>query len=136
MLLRSNNNPATDDCVFDRCHVFRLDTVACRLSTPERTGSPQSMFYSSAPSSEKQDRTTVPRECSTVLPPLQRIKKAAVAPWNNATRTAVGQHGRPSEDLNLRPNHWTDHLRQDHARTKEEDRCKFCMRARNKQKSV
>ena len=32
------------------------------------------MFYSSAPSSGKPDRTTVPRACSTLLPPLQRIE--------------------------------------------------------------
>ena len=43
-----------------------------------------------------------------------RSKKAAVAPWNNAARTAVGQDGGPS-DYNLQANHQTDHLRQHHA---------------------
>ena len=42
--------------------------------------SPQGTFYSSAPSSEKQDRTTVPRARSTVLPPLQRSKTGPQAP--------------------------------------------------------
>ena len=36
--------------------------------------SPQSMYYSSASSSEKPDRTTVPRACSTILSLLQRSK--------------------------------------------------------------
>ena len=38
------------------------------------------MFYSSAPSSENQDRTTVPRTCSTVLLPLRRIKTGPQSP--------------------------------------------------------
>ena len=42
--------------------------------------SPQSTFYSSAPSSENQDRTTVPRARSTVLLPLQRIKTGPQSP--------------------------------------------------------
>ena len=47
-------------------------------------------------------RTTVPpRAGSTVLPPLQRSKKAAVALWSYAARTAVGQHRGPSEGHNL-----------------------------------
>ena len=77
--------------------------------------SPQNMFYRS-----KTGPTTVPRTCSTGASPddssqnmfyrrqdhspkstfyssapHQRSQKAAVAPWSNATRTAVGQHGRP-----------------------------------------
>ena len=39
-----------------------------------RDHSPQSMFYSSAPSSEKPDTTTVTRACSTVLPPLEKAR--------------------------------------------------------------
>ena len=38
------------------------------------------MFYCSASSSEKQDRTTVPTACSTVLPPLQRSKTGPRSP--------------------------------------------------------
>ena len=71
------------------------------------------------PSSEKTDETTVPRARSTVLPPLQRSKNTAVAPWSNATRTAVGQNGGSFEDHNLHPNHLTDHLRQNCARTQK-----------------
>ena len=84
--------------------------------------SPLSTFYSSSPSSENHDRTTVPRARSTVLPPLQRRQKAAMTPWSNAARTAVGQHGRPSEDHILQANHWTDHLMQSHARTQKKRR--------------
>ena len=52
----------------------------------------RSTFYSSAPSSEKQDRTAVPGARSTVLHSLQRSKQT-VAPSSNAARTAVaGQH--------------------------------------------
>ena len=48
------------------------------------------------------DGITVPRACSTVLPPFQRNKNAAVAPWSNAARTAMGQHGGlTSEDHNF-----------------------------------
>ena len=112
-LQRSKTGPQSPEHVLQFCPLFK---------GARQDHSHQSTFYSSAPSSKEQDRTTVTRARSTVLPPLQRNKKAAVAPWNNATRTAVGQHGGPSEDLNLRPNHRTDHLRQDHARTKEEDR--------------
>ena len=43
-----------------------------RIARARQDHSPQSMFYSSAPSSEKQYRTTVLRVCSTVLFPLQR----------------------------------------------------------------
>ena len=41
----------------------------------------------------------------------QRGKKAAVAPWSNAARTAVGQLGGPCEIRILHPDHRTDHLR-------------------------
>ena len=41
---------------------------------------PKSTFYSSAPSSENQDRTTVPRVRFTVLPPLQRIRTGPQSP--------------------------------------------------------
>ena len=58
------------------------------------------------PSSKKHDRTTAPTACSTVLPPLQRSQKAAVAPWSNTARTAVGHRGRSSEDHGRHPNHW------------------------------
>ena len=126
-LQRNRTWPQSPEQVLQFCPLFR------------ETGhghSPQSMFYSSAPSAEKPDMTTIPRPCSTVLPPLQRNKNAAVAPWSNAertaaaqqpealedhslhpnpwsnaARTAVGQHGEPSEDHSLHPNHWTDHLR-------------------------
>ena len=64
----------------------------------------------------------VPTARSTVLPPPQRSKKAAVAPWSNAVRTAVEKtHGGPSEDHSLHPHHRTDHLRQDHARTQKKN---------------
>ena len=46
---------------------------------PGRT-SPQSMFYSSVPSAEKPDRTTVPRARSTVLFPLQRNQTGPQSP--------------------------------------------------------
>ena len=85
----------------------------------DRTTVPQSTFYSSAPFSETTDRTTVPRARSTVLPPLQRSYNTAVAPWSNAARTAVGQHGGSFEDTSLHPNHRTDYLRQSCARTQK-----------------
>ena len=89
--------------------------------------SPQGVFYSSARSSEKPDRTTVPRARSTVLLPLQRSQKAAVAPWSNAARTAAGQHGAPCEDHSFPPNPLTDHLRQDYARKqKKKENSPFC----------
>ena len=46
---------------------------------PGRT-SPQSTFYSSVPSAEKPDRTTVPRARSTVLFPLQRNQTGPQSP--------------------------------------------------------
>ena len=76
-------------------------------------------LYSSAPSSEKQNRTSVLRVGPTVLSPLQRSTNTAVAPRNNTATTAVGQHGGPCEDHNLHPNHRTDHLRQKHARIQQ-----------------
>ena len=41
----------------------------------------------------------------------QRGKKAALAPWSNAARTAVGQLGGPSEIHILHADHRIDHLR-------------------------
>ena len=40
----------------------------------------QSIFHSSDPSSEKLDRTTVPRACCTVVPPLQRRQTGPQSP--------------------------------------------------------
>ena len=59
----------------------------------------QNMFYSSAlpPPAPHTPRSL----------PLQRSKNAAVAPWCKGARTAVGQHGVPSEDHNLLPKHRT-----------------------------
>ena len=42
--------------------------------------SPQNTFFRCALSSENQDRTTVPRACSTVMPPLQRSKTGPQSP--------------------------------------------------------
>ena len=64
----------------------------------------------SVPSSEKQDRTTVPRTGSTVLP-LFRETRTQQWPHGAAARTAVGQHGGPSEDHNLHPNCRTDQVK-------------------------
>ena len=97
--------PRSPEHVLQFCPLFRED---------RQDHSPQSMFYSSAPSSEKTDRTTVNRARSTVLPPLQRSKNTAVAPWSNAARTAVGQNVGLFEHINLHPNHF---LKQNHART-------------------
>ena len=108
------------------------------------------MFYCSASSSEKQDRTTV--LCSTVLPPLQRSKTGpqsyvlqlcpllrearqdhslmfySSAPSSDKQLTSSG----PTEQLTLQEQLWnngedllkttaviqtTDHLRQSHAET-------------------
>ena len=91
-LQRSKTGPQSPQHVLQFCSLVR---------EARQDHSPQSTFYSSAPSSEKQDRTTVPRACSTDMPPLQRSKTAAVAPWSNAARTAVGQQGGLSEDLHL-----------------------------------
>ena len=85
---------------------------------------PQSRLYTSAPSSENQDRTTVPKTRSTVLSPLQRNQKAAVAAWSNAARTAVVQHRGPSEDHNFHPNHRTDRFKQNFARTQKKKKNK------------
>ena len=94
-LQRSKTGPQFPEHVLQFCPLFR---------EARQDHSPQSTFYSSVPSSEKPDRTTVPRARSTVLSPLESSQKAAVAPWSNAARTAVGQHGGP-EDLSLSSNH-------------------------------
>ena len=65
------------------------------------------------------DRPSVPRAHSTILPPLQKSKNAAVVPWSNAARTVVRQHGGTSEDHNFHPNHRTDHLSKDNAQTQK-----------------
>ena len=96
-LQRSNTRPQCPEHGLQFCPLFR---------EARQDHSPQSMVYSSAPSSEKQDRTTVPRAWSTVLPP-QRSQTAAVVPWGNAARTAVGQHGGLSEDLHPDQPDWT-----------------------------
>ena len=134
-LQRSKTGPRSPQHVLQFCLLFR---------EARQDHSPHSMFYSSPSSSEKQDRTTVPTTCSTVLPsskkqdrttvptacstvlpsskkhdrttaptacstvlpPLQRSQKAAVAPWSNTARTAVGHRGRSSEDHGRHPNHW------------------------------
>ena len=104
----------------DRTTVPRACSTVLPVFREDRQDhSPQSTFYSSAPSSETTDMTTVPRARSTVLPPLQRSYNTAVAPWSNAARTAVGQHGGSFEDINLHPNHRTDYLRQSCARTQK-----------------
>lgn len=51
-----------------------------------------------------------PRACSTVVPPLQKSKNAAVALWNNAERTAVRQQGGHSEHYRVHLHHRTDHF--------------------------
>ena len=96
-LKRRQTGPQSPEHVLQSCLLFRED---------RQDHSPQSMFYSSAPSSEKTDRTTVNRARSTVLPPLQRSKNTAVAPWSNAARTAVGQNVGLFEHINLHPNHF------------------------------
>ena len=60
-------------------HVSNRTGTYRRLPMPGRT-SPQSMFYSSVPSAEKPDRTTVPRARSTVLFPLQRNQTGPQSP--------------------------------------------------------
>ena len=72
-LQRSKTGPQSPEHVLQFCPL-------CREARQDH--SPQNTFYSSAPSSEKQDRTTVPRERSTVLPPLQRIKTGPQSPEN------------------------------------------------------
>ena len=60
---------------------LRHDLQLCSLFRETRQDhSPQSMFYSSAPSSEKPDRTTVPRACFTALLPLQRNQTGPQSP--------------------------------------------------------
>ena len=62
-LQRSKTGPQSPEHVLQVCPLFR---------EARQYYNPQSMFYSSAPSLEKQGRTTFPRACTTGLPPLQR----------------------------------------------------------------
>ena len=62
-LQRNQTEPQSPEQVLQFCPLFR---------ETRQDHSPQSRFYSSAPSSEKPDMTTIPRASSTVLPPLQR----------------------------------------------------------------
>lgn len=65
------------------------------------------------------DRPTVPRACSTALPPRRRSNRVCTSGLleqhhrSNATGAAVGQYGGPSEDLHA--NLWTDQWRQNHS---------------------
>ena len=52
--------------------MYRLGVAHTENACARQDHGPQSTFNSSALSSEKPDRTTVPRACSIVLPPLQR----------------------------------------------------------------
>ena len=63
LLQRSKTGPQSPEHVLQFCPLFR---------EARQYYNPQSMYYSSAPFSEKPDRTTVTRACPTVLPPLQR----------------------------------------------------------------
>ena len=67
-------------------------TANCH-ATARGDHSPQSTFCSSAPSFEKQDRTQIPRACSSCTPSSVCKQEPSSGPWNNAARTAVGQHG-------------------------------------------
>ena len=66
----------------------------CQLPCHSQRG-PQSPEHilSSAPSFEKQDRTQIPRACSSCTPSSVCNQEPSSGPWNNAARTAVGQHG-------------------------------------------
>ena len=70
-LQRIKTGPQSPEHVLQFCPLFRES---------RHNHSPRSTFYSSAPSSENQDRTTVPRARSTVLPPHQRIKTGPQSP--------------------------------------------------------
>ena len=72
------------------------------LKTPStRQGrSPKSMFYISAPSSEKRKRRSSP---------MEQLR----------CQNSCGKHGGPDEDHNLHPNHRTDFLKQSNARTQK-----------------
>ena len=70
-LQRIKTGPQSPEHVLQFCPLFRESS---------QDHSPQSMFYSSAPFSENQDRTTVPRACPTVLPPLQRNQTGPQSP--------------------------------------------------------
>ena len=70
-LQRIKTGPQSPGHVLQLCPLFRES---------RQDHSPQGMFYNYAPSSENQDRTTVPRACPTVMPPLQRIKTGPQSP--------------------------------------------------------
>ena len=68
-----HHSPSSPECLEQQA-ATRADYCWHTLKTADsrQDNSPQSMFYSSAPSVDKPDRTIVP--CSTVLPPLQRTQ--------------------------------------------------------------
>ena len=70
-LQRSKTRPQSPEHVPQLCPFFRES---------RQDHSPQSTFHSYAPSSENQDRTTVPRVRSTVMPLFQRIKTGPQSP--------------------------------------------------------
>ena len=71
----------------------------------------QSTFYSSAPSSEKQERSTF----YSSAPSSEKQERSGRCPREHIT--AVRQHAGP-DDHHRHPNHRTVRLRQNHARTK------------------
>ena len=80
-LQRIKTGPQSPEHVLQYCSLFRES---------RQDHSPQNTFCSTAPSSENQDRTTVPRTRSTVLSPLQRNQKAAVAPMEQRCKNSCG----------------------------------------------
>ena len=66
-LQRNQTGPQSPEHILQFCPLFR---------ETRQDHSPQSTFYSSVPSAEKPDRTTVPRAHSTVLFPHQKSEKA------------------------------------------------------------
>ena len=98
-----------------------------------RDHNPQNMFCSSAPSSENQDRTTVPRACSTVLPPLQRSYNTAVVLHGGFfVREVTTQQWSYTEDFLKTPTFiqttfWNrtmfERSRREEERKKERDQC-------------
>ena len=92
LLQRSKTGPQSAEHVLQFCPLFRVASKTvlqssehilqfCPLFRKARQDhGPQSMYYSSAASSEKQDSTTILRTCSTVLPLLQRSKTGPQSP--------------------------------------------------------
>ena len=66
-----------------------------------------------------QDHSSQSMSYSSVLSSFREARTQQWPTWSNAKRTAVGQHRGFSEDHNLHPNHRTDHLNQNQARTRE-----------------